>query len=62
MSTVRTLIHVHKEKLTMRFNDQEVTFNVSDILKFPEDVENCSAIESLGLDYCQEEVIVEIFG
>ena len=45
----------------MRLNDHEVTFNVTNVLKFLADVENYSVIESLGWDYCEEEVLTELF-
>ena len=54
------LIDVHKRELTMQLNDQ-VTFNVVNALKFPSDVENSSVIESLGWDYSEEELLVELF-
>lgn len=42
----------------MRLNDQEITFNVVNVIKFPSNVENYNAIESLD---CEEEVLVELF-
>ncbi|KAA0065469.1 uncharacterized protein E5676_scaffold76G00120 [Cucumis melo var. makuwa] len=53
-STSCALIDVHQEELTMRFNDEEIKFNVVNVMKFPIDVENYNAIESLGWDYCKE--------
>ncbi|KAA0046019.1 hypothetical protein E6C27_scaffold243G005880 [Cucumis melo var. makuwa] len=61
LSTSRALINIHQGELTMQLNDQEVTFNIVNAIKFPSDAENCSAIESLGWDYCKEEVFVELF-
>ncbi|TYK11899.1 uncharacterized protein E5676_scaffold177G00620 [Cucumis melo var. makuwa] len=61
LSTGRALINIHQGELTMQLNDQEVTFNIVNAIKFPSDAENCSAIESLGWDYCKEEVFVELF-
>lgn len=45
----------------IRVNDQEVTFNVINALKFSANVKNCNVIESLGWDYCEEDVIAELF-
>ena len=53
-STSCALIDVHQEELTMRFNDEEIKFNVVNVMKFPIDVENYNTIESLGWDYCKE--------
>ncbi|KAI3769069.1 hypothetical protein L6452_00165 [Arctium lappa] len=50
LATGRTLIDVQKGELTMRLQDQKVTFNVFNSLKYPDDVEECSnlsVIESL---------------
>ncbi|XP_024993124.1 uncharacterized protein LOC112526915 [Cynara cardunculus var. scolymus] len=46
----RTLIDVQKGELTMRVNDQQVTFNVFKTLKFNEKIEDCSSIYSVGED------------
>ena len=45
----------------MHFNNEEITFNVINAMKFPANVENYSAIESLGWDYCKEEAYYELF-
>ncbi|KAI3701436.1 hypothetical protein L6452_26514 [Arctium lappa] len=42
LATGRTLIDVQKGELTMRLQDQKVTFNVFNSLRYPEDVEECS--------------------
>ena len=44
LATGRTLIDVQKGELTMRVQDEQVTFNVFQSMKFPSDVEECSAI------------------
>ncbi|KAL5550547.1 hypothetical protein UlMin_000723 [Ulmus minor] len=44
LATRRTLIDVQKGELTMRVQDEQVTFNVFQATKFPSDVEECSAI------------------
>ncbi|KAA0053419.1 uncharacterized protein E6C27_scaffold428G00890 [Cucumis melo var. makuwa] len=46
---------------TMRFNDEKIKFNVVNAMKFPMDDGCCYAIESLGCDYCGEEVYFELF-
>ncbi|KAI3759834.1 hypothetical protein L6452_07929 [Arctium lappa] len=48
LATDRTLIDVQKGELTMRVNDQQVTFNVFKSLKFNGEVEDCSALINLG--------------
>ncbi|KAI3698001.1 hypothetical protein L6452_31110 [Arctium lappa] len=50
LATGRTLIDVHKGELTMRVNDQQVTFNVFRSLKFHGEVEDCSALDILERD------------
>ncbi|KAA0032353.1 uncharacterized protein E5676_scaffold340G00160 [Cucumis melo var. makuwa] len=50
-----------EEELTMRFSNEEVKSNVVNVMKFYSYTENCNAIESLGWDYCEEEVYVELF-
>ena len=44
LATRRTLIDVQKGELTMRVQDEQVTFNVFQSMKFPSDAEECSAI------------------
>ncbi|XP_074346947.1 uncharacterized protein LOC141685762 [Apium graveolens] len=41
----RTLINVQKGELIMRVQDQDVTFNVFNIMKFPTDEEECFKVE-----------------
>ena len=48
LATGRTLIDVQKGELTMRVNDQQVTFNVFKTLKFNGEIEDCSSIYSVG--------------
>ena len=44
----RTLIDVQKGELTMRVNDQEVTFNIFDALKYPDEgSEECSFVKTI---------------
>ena len=38
----KTLINVQKRELTMRVNDQQVTFNVLEVMKKPDVAEDCN--------------------
>ena len=44
LATGKTLIDVQKGELNMRVNDQQVTFNVLDVVKSPDEVEDCNFI------------------
>ncbi|KAL5569768.1 hypothetical protein UlMin_026343 [Ulmus minor] len=44
LATGRTLIDVQNGELTMRVQDEHVTFNVFQSMKFPSDIEECSVI------------------
>ncbi|XP_062080977.1 uncharacterized protein LOC133785777 [Humulus lupulus] len=44
LATGRTLIDVQKGELAMRVNGQQVTFNVFNSMKFPDDIEECSSL------------------
>ncbi|KAM6546008.1 hypothetical protein CsatB_026744 [Cannabis sativa] len=44
LATGRTLIDVQKGELTMPVNDQQVTFNVFNAMRFPDEIEECSRI------------------
>ncbi|XP_062075111.1 uncharacterized protein LOC133779133 [Humulus lupulus] len=58
LATERTLIDVQKGELTMRVNDQQVTFNVFNAMKFPDEVEECtrlSVIESIVIEKFHKE-------
>ncbi|XP_062103845.1 uncharacterized protein LOC133814960 [Humulus lupulus] len=65
LATGRTLIDVQKGELTMRVNDQQVTFNVFNAMKFPDEVEECSllsVIESLAAEKFHQEVFKDGMG
>ncbi|KAL5573695.1 hypothetical protein UlMin_023292 [Ulmus minor] len=47
LATGRTLIDVHQGKLILRVQDEQVTFNVFEDMKFPYDVDACFAISVL---------------
>ncbi|XP_060972168.1 uncharacterized protein LOC115696816 [Cannabis sativa] len=44
LATERTLIDVKNGELTMRVNDQKVTFNVFNAIRFPDEIEECSRL------------------
>ncbi|XP_028776124.1 uncharacterized protein LOC114732914 [Neltuma alba] len=45
LATTRTLIDVKKGKLTLRVNDEHVTFNMHHLIKAPSHHEQCSCID-----------------
>ncbi|XP_017647948.1 uncharacterized protein LOC108488160 [Gossypium arboreum] len=47
LATGRTVIDVQKGEVTMRVNDQQITFNVFQSLKCADDIEECHAVSSL---------------
>ena len=55
LATGRTLIDVHQGKLILRVQDEQVTFNVFESMKFPSDVDVCFAISVL------DKVVAETF-
>ncbi|KAJ9565234.1 hypothetical protein OSB04_001200 [Centaurea solstitialis] len=61
LATGRTLIDVQKGELTMRVQDQEVTFSVLDSLGYPGEREECSTL-SIIESFCQVRSIGEILG
>ncbi|XP_024964786.1 uncharacterized protein LOC112505062, partial [Cynara cardunculus var. scolymus] len=54
LATGGTLIDVQKGELTMRLQDQKVTFNVFNSLKFPDYLEECSGVTEIDT-MCYEE-------
>ncbi|XP_062114123.1 uncharacterized protein LOC133825156 [Humulus lupulus] len=44
LATRRTLIDVQKGELTMRVQEENVTFNVFKAVRFPDEVEECSVV------------------
>ncbi|PIN16610.1 DNA-directed DNA polymerase [Handroanthus impetiginosus] len=48
LATGRTLIDVQNGKLTMRVQDQQITFNVFKVIKFPSESDECFSISILG--------------
>ncbi|XP_024992505.1 uncharacterized protein LOC112526425 [Cynara cardunculus var. scolymus] len=59
LATKRTLIDVQKGELTMRLEDQNVTINVFNSLKYPDYLEECSSITELEA-MCHEEGTREV--
>ena len=64
LATGKNLIDVQKRELTMRVNDQQVTFNVLDAMKNPDDIEDCNFISVVDFvvverlhSYCNKEEI-----
>ncbi|XP_052878831.1 uncharacterized protein LOC128285367 [Gossypium arboreum] len=53
LATGRTLIDVQKGELTMRVQDDQVTFNVFKSMRFPDAIDDCSAVSN------SEDLIVE---
>jgi hypothetical protein len=58
LATGRTLIDVQKGELTMRVQDQEVTFNVFKAMKFPREGEECFRVDVI--DNVLENNIIDI--
>ncbi|KAL5555432.1 hypothetical protein UlMin_037668 [Ulmus minor] len=48
LATGRTLIDVHQGKLILRVQDEQVTFNVFEAMKFPSNIDSCFAISVLN--------------
>ncbi|KAH9779256.1 hypothetical protein KPL71_007658 [Citrus sinensis] len=48
LATGKTLIDVQKEELTMRVNDQQVTFNVLEAMRNPDEVEDCNFLSVMN--------------
>ncbi|XP_024033498.1 uncharacterized protein LOC112095624 [Citrus clementina] len=49
LATGKTLIDVQKGELTMRVNDQQVTFNVLEAMKNPDEAEDCNFLSVVDL-------------
>ena len=47
LATGKTLIDVQKRELTMRVNDQQVTFNVLEAMRNPDEVEDCNFLSAV---------------
>ena len=47
--TEKTLIDVQKWELTIRVNDQQVTINVLDAMKNPNEIEDCNFINVVDI-------------
>ncbi|XP_062089538.1 uncharacterized protein LOC133796074 [Humulus lupulus] len=45
LATGRTLIDMQNGEITMRVNDQQITFSVFKAMKFPDEVEECSRVD-----------------
>ena len=49
LDTGKTLIDVQKGELTIRVNDQQVTFNILDAIKNPDEIEDCNFISVVDI-------------
>ncbi|KAH9802438.1 hypothetical protein KPL71_001384 [Citrus sinensis] len=49
LATGKTLIDVQKGELTMRVNDQQVTFNVLEAMRNPDEVEDCNFLSIVDI-------------
>ncbi|GKV46874.1 hypothetical protein SLEP1_g53835 [Rubroshorea leprosula] len=47
LATGRTLIDVQKGKLMLRVENEQVTFNVFDAMKYPSDIDSCFMMETI---------------
>ena len=64
LATRKTLIDVQKGELTIRVNDQQVTFNVLDAIRNPDEVVDCNFVSAVDFvvverlnSYCSKEEI-----
>ena len=66
LATGKTLIDVQKGDLTMRVNDQQVTFNVLEAMKNPDEVERCNFLSVVDfvvadrIDRCCSNEIIKV--
>ena len=66
LATGKTLIDVQKGDLTMRVNDQQVTFNVLEAMKNPDEVECCNFLSVVDfvvadrIDRCCSNEIIKV--
>ena len=59
LTTGRTLIDVQKRELTMRVQDQEVTFNVFKVMKFPKESDECFMVDNM--DKCTDDKMSDAY-
>ena len=68
LATGNTLIDVQKGELTMRVNDQQVTFNVLEAMKNPDEAEDCNFLSVVDfvvanrIDRCYSKEIIKVRG
>ncbi|XP_061351350.1 uncharacterized protein LOC133296396 [Gastrolobium bilobum] len=55
LATGRTLIDVEKGALTMRVNNEQITFNVLNALKYPSQKKECAAIKDADEELLQQQ-------
>ena len=59
LDTGRTLIDVQKGELTMRLEDQEITFNVFSSMRYPIEIEDCSVLSEIE-SICHRDGVDEV--
>lgn len=61
LATGKTLIDKHKGELTIRVNDQEVTFNMNKVKKAPNEPEECHFVQLIveKVHECFQHVMVK---
>ena len=66
LATGKTLIDVQKKELTMRVNDQQVTFNVLEAIKNPDEAEDCNFLSVVDfvvadrMDKCCSNEVIKV--
>ena len=66
LATGKTLIDVQKGEMTMRVNDQQVTFNVLEAMRNPDEIEDCNFLSVVDLvvadrmDRCYSNVLDKV--
>ncbi|XP_022143639.1 uncharacterized protein LOC111013500 [Momordica charantia] len=54
-----TILNVRKGNITMKVNDEQITFNVLDVRRLPDEVEDCSAIGAI-MEELQEMIVEDL--
>ena len=66
LATGKTLIDVQKRELTIRVNDQQVTFNVLEAIKNPDEAEDCNFLSVVDfvvadrIDKCCSNEVIKV--
>ncbi|XP_022150857.1 uncharacterized protein LOC111018901 [Momordica charantia] len=59
LATGYTVFNVRKGEITMKVNDEQVTFNVLDAMRLPDDVEECSTIGAI-MEELQQMIVEDL--